>query len=100
MVRHCDRQLFGANYLAVCNSRYVQPQYAVKLHRLLLILLLTLPDCLTRNNYNEARCQDVIKALYTCCESFYERHGDNASSPSCPKPSLLRLKMKQLNEKG
>ncbi|ATY63049.1 Cx9C motif-containing 4 [Cordyceps militaris] len=54
-------------------------------------------DCLTKNNYNEARCQDVIKALYTCCESFYERHGDSASSPSCPKPSLLRLKMKQLN---
>lgn len=54
-------------------------------------------DCLTKNNYNEARCQDVIKALYTCCESFYKRHGDSASSPSCPKPSLLRLKMKQLN---
>ncbi|KAM3508050.1 hypothetical protein MY11210_006898 [Beauveria gryllotalpidicola] len=54
-------------------------------------------DCLTKNNYNEAKCQDVIKALYTCCEFFYERYGDDASSPSCPKPSLLRLKMKQLN---
>ncbi|OAQ97193.1 hypothetical protein LLEC1_02962, partial [Akanthomyces lecanii] len=55
-------------------------------------------DCLTKNNYKEAKCQDVVKALYTCCESFYERYGDDASTPSCPKPSLLRLKMKQLDQ--
>ncbi|KAL3961647.1 hypothetical protein PCL_02940 [Purpureocillium lilacinum] len=55
-------------------------------------------DCLTRNNYNEAKCQDAVKALYECCNAFYERYGDDASTPSCPKPSLLRLKMKQQSE--
>jgi len=53
---------------------------------------------LTRNNYNEAKCQDAVKALYECCNAFYERYGDDASTPSCPKPSLLRLKMKQQSE--
>ncbi|KND90340.1 Cx9C motif-containing protein 4, mitochondrial [Tolypocladium ophioglossoides CBS 100239] len=55
-------------------------------------------DCLTRNNYNEAKCQDVVKALYECCEAFYQRYGDEATSPSCPKPNLLRLKIKQQDE--
>lgn len=60
--------------------------------------LTTSLDCLTRNGYNEARCQSVIRNLYECCEAFYERHGEDASSPSCPKPNLLKLKMKQLRE--
>lgn len=56
------------------------------------------PDCLTRNNYNEAKCQDAVKALYECCEAFYQRYGDEATSPSCPQPNLLRLKIKQQKE--
>ncbi|KAK8918099.1 Cx9C motif-containing protein 4, mitochondrial [Metarhizium anisopliae] len=55
-------------------------------------------NCLTRNNYNDAKCQDVVKALYECCDAFYHKNGDDASTPSCPKPSLLRLKMKQMNQ--
>ncbi|TFB06254.1 Cx9C motif-containing protein 4 [Trichoderma ghanense] len=58
----------------------------------------SIPDCLTKNNYNEARCQDAVKALYECCDAFYRRYGDDASSPSCPKPNLLRLKMQQQKE--
>ncbi|OAQ64204.2 hypothetical protein VFPPC_16177 [Pochonia chlamydosporia 170] len=54
--------------------------------------------CLTRNNYNDAKCQDVIKALYECCDAFYQKNGEEATSPSCPKPNLLRLKMKQMNQ--
>ncbi|KAI9171944.1 Cx9C motif-containing protein [Paramyrothecium foliicola] len=56
---------------------------------------LTEEDCLTRNNYNEAKCQEAVKALYECCASFYDRYGDEATTPSCPKPSLLRLKLEQ-----
>ncbi|KAI1094182.1 DUF1903-domain-containing protein [Rostrohypoxylon terebratum] len=52
-------------------------------------------DCLTKNNYNEAKCSRFIDALYECCDAFYRRHGDNATSASCPKASLLRLKLKQ-----
>ncbi|KAF4967626.1 hypothetical protein FZEAL_10510 [Fusarium zealandicum] len=62
--------------------------------------LTCLTDCLTRNGYNDARCQTVIKQLYECCEAFYERHGEDASTVSCPKPNLLKLKMKQLREEG
>ncbi|KAL6810777.1 DUF1903 domain-containing protein [Trichoderma sp. SZMC 28013] len=55
-------------------------------------------DCLSKNNYNEARCQNAIKALYECCDAFYQRYGDDASSPSCPAPKLLRLKIQQQKE--
>ncbi|KAL6920159.1 hypothetical protein FSST1_004185 [Fusarium sambucinum] len=58
------------------------------------------PDCLTSNGYNEAKCQTAIKKLYECCEAFYERYGQEASTVSCPKPNLLKLKMNQLREEG
>ncbi|ORY66488.1 uncharacterized protein BCR38DRAFT_181642 [Pseudomassariella vexata] len=52
-------------------------------------------NCLTKNNYNESKCQGLIDALYECCDVFYQKNGDDASTVSCPKASLLRLKMKQ-----
>ncbi|KAI1482494.1 DUF1903-domain-containing protein [Daldinia eschscholtzii] len=52
-------------------------------------------DCLGKNGYNEAKCSRFIDALYECCDAFYRKHGDGATSASCPKASLLRLKMKQ-----
>lgn len=52
-------------------------------------------DCLTKNGYNEARCTKFVDALYECCRVFYERNGDQATSASCPKPSLLHLKLEQ-----
>jgi hypothetical protein len=55
-------------------------------------------DCLAKNSYNEAKCRSQVDALYECCNRFYERFGDDAQSASCPKPNLLRLKMKQRAE--
>ncbi|KAI1325255.1 DUF1903-domain-containing protein [Xylariaceae sp. FL0255] len=55
-------------------------------------------DCLGKNGFNEAKCEHLIDALYECCNAFYEKKGDNATSPSCPKPNLLRLKLKQRQE--
>ncbi|TLS26103.1 hypothetical protein PpBr36_05230, partial [Pyricularia pennisetigena] len=55
-------------------------------------------DCLTKNGYKEEKCQGVIDALYDCCKAFYEKNGDDASTVSCPKPDLLRLKLKQRQE--
>ncbi|KAJ5204396.1 uncharacterized protein N7498_005275 [Penicillium cinerascens] len=55
-------------------------------------------DCLTKNGYKEENCQAQIDALYECCKAFYEERGENASVVSCPKASLLRLKMKQRAE--
>ncbi|KAG5743126.1 hypothetical protein H9Q70_014163 [Fusarium xylarioides] len=57
-------------------------------------------NCLTGNGYNEAKCRTAIKRLYECCEAFYERYGEDASTVSCPKPNLLKLKMKQLREEA
>ncbi|TLD13881.1 uncharacterized protein PgNI_03141 [Pyricularia grisea] len=51
--------------------------------------------CLTKNGYKEEKCQGVIDALYDCCRAFYEKKGDDASTVTCPKPDLLRLKIKQ-----
>ncbi|KAF2862776.1 DUF1903-domain-containing protein [Piedraia hortae CBS 480.64] len=51
--------------------------------------------CIQKNNYNENACQKQIDALYECCNLFYQRNGEDASTVSCPKASLLKLKMKQ-----
>lgn len=40
----------------------------------------------------------MVDALYECCEAFYKANGDEASTVSCPKASLLKLKMKQRRE--
>ncbi|KAF3393227.1 Cx9C motif-containing protein 4, partial [Talaromyces pinophilus] len=41
------------------------------------------------------RCQAQIDALYECCNAFYKERGEDAKTPSCPKATLLRVKMKQ-----
>ncbi|OQE07828.1 hypothetical protein PENVUL_c012G01773 [Penicillium vulpinum] len=48
-----------------------------------------------KNSFDEAKCQAQIDALYECCNAFYQERGDQASTVSCPKANLLRLKMKQ-----
>ncbi|KAL2290857.1 hypothetical protein FJTKL_14811 [Diaporthe vaccinii] len=51
-------------------------------------------DCLKRNTYKEDKCQGVIYELYDCCQAFYDRNGEGASAASCPKPDLLKMKLK------
>lgn len=58
-------------------------------------LACAIQDCLSKNSYKEEKCQSQVDDLYKCCNSFYERKGDDAHTVSCPKASLLRLKMKQ-----
>ncbi|PMD17607.1 DUF1903-domain-containing protein [Hyaloscypha hepaticicola] len=55
-------------------------------------------ECLAKNSYNEAKCRSQVNALYECCNAFYARNGEKASTVSCPKASLLRLKMSQRAE--
>ncbi len=52
-------------------------------------------DCLAKNNYNEEKCRGRVDALYDCCNAFYQEKGEDAKTASCPKLSLLRLKVKQ-----
>lgn len=53
------------------------------------------PACLSKNSYNESKCQSQIDALYECCNLFYVSRGEDAKCISCPKSDLLNLKMKQ-----
>ncbi|KAF2738986.1 DUF1903-domain-containing protein [Polyplosphaeria fusca] len=55
-------------------------------------------NCLQKSGFNEERCKKEVDALYECCNAFYGEKGDDASTVSCPKPSLLRLKVKQRQE--
>ncbi|KAI1339562.1 DUF1903-domain-containing protein [Xylariaceae sp. FL0016] len=55
-------------------------------------------DCLGKNGFNQAKCEHLIDALYECCDAFYQKRGDQATTASCPKPNLLKLKLKQRQE--
>lgn len=55
-------------------------------------------DCLQKQSFKEEKCQSQVDALYECCNAFYQRQGDDAKTVSCPKASLLRLKMKQRSQ--
>ncbi|TIA53527.1 hypothetical protein D6C83_04356, partial [Aureobasidium pullulans] len=64
-------------------------------------------DCIQKNGYDESKCQKQIDALYECCNAFYEKNGDSASTKirnSLHREilclltllrSFLRLKMRQ-----
>lgn len=58
----------------------------------------TIADCIQKNSYKEEKCQNQINALYECCNLFYQQRGDDANTVSCPKATLLRLKMRQRRE--
>lgn len=79
---------------SVCNSRYGKPIHTSTAT----VLSDWLLDCLGKNNYNDAKCQSAVKALYECCEAFYDRQGDDARTASCPLPDTLRLKLQQQKE--
>jgi hypothetical protein len=55
--------------------------------------------CLAKNSYKEEKCRSEVDVLYDCCNAFYSKYGDDAKSVSCPKASLLRLKLKQRVDK-
>ncbi|KAI9234277.1 MAG: hypothetical protein BYD32DRAFT_423913 [Podila humilis] len=44
-------------------------------------------SCLTKNNYQESRCRDVIEKLQQCCQALIDAGG---SSPSCPVQKYTR----------
>ena len=51
-------------------------------------------DCLQSNGYNEDRCSRLIDNLYKCCKKFYAENPE-IGSRCCPRPELLKLKLKQ-----
>lgn len=69
-------------------------------------LACAIQDCLTRNNYNEVKCQSAVQALYKCCDAMYAqaaRDGksmDEAKSTACPVKSVVDRKLKQWAREG
>jgi len=47
--------------------------------------------CLMNKDYQESRCQDVIRQLYVCCSKL----GDGQRSTACPKPEIVAKKLRE-----
>ncbi|KAK8858911.1 hypothetical protein IAR55_003142 [Kwoniella newhampshirensis] len=60
--------------------------------------------CLTRNNYNESKCQSAVRDLYSCCVEMYrsaEKEGrEMGGSTACPIRSVVERRMKRFDEEG
>ena len=81
--------ILNLSAVTVCHPRY-SPICQNGWHPLILLLA-----CLQRNSFKEEKCQGEIGELYECCRLYYEREGDHSHTMSCPRASLLRLKMEQ-----
>jgi hypothetical protein len=83
-------------YLLIVTSQSVPSKVAISYHdHKVRELTSHCEDCLAKNSYKEEKCKAQIDALYECCNSFYQKNGDHAQTASCPKATLLRLKIKQ-----
>lgn len=51
--------------------------------------------CLAQHNHDESKCTRIIDNLYACCQSFYEKQGQDSSNPNCPKFNVLMRKIDQ-----
>ncbi|WVQ84248.1 hypothetical protein IAT38_006400 [Cryptococcus sp. DSM 104549] len=60
-------------------------------------------SCLTRNNYDESRCQSYVEALYRCCSEMYktaERDGSKVpESTACPLKDIVERRLKRFEKK-
>ncbi|OCF39245.1 hypothetical protein I317_06963 [Kwoniella heveanensis CBS 569] len=72
-------------------------------------------SCLTRNNYNDAKCQTYVFNLYKCCSEMYKNQIDKSDkgshsgsgsgsggseSSACPIQSVVERKMKRFESEG
>ncbi|KAI9634616.1 uncharacterized protein MKK02DRAFT_16672, partial [Dioszegia hungarica] len=61
-------------------------------------------DCLGKYNYNEAKCQSYVAALYRCCDTMYrdaEKRGvgaEEAKSTACPIRSVVERRIKRMEK--
>lgn len=64
-------------------------------HTLVKLTQLRPIDCLTASGYDESKCTKIIDELYSCCLKFYSEKGEDARTPCCPIPRLLKFKVQQ-----
>ncbi|TFK64283.1 hypothetical protein BDN72DRAFT_802272, partial [Pluteus cervinus] len=54
-----------------------------------------LQTCLNKNTYSPERCDALVRKLYTCCQSLYEKQGENVKASPCPLPRVVRRWLEQ-----
>lgn len=54
--------------------------------------------CIQRHQYNQERCEHLVKQLYHCCASYYKKYGLDSECASCPKPDALNKKLEAWGE--
>lgn len=54
--------------------------------------------CIQRHQFQQERCEHLVKKLYACCAAFYEKHGRDTSCVSCPKPEAVDRKRQMWGE--
>lgn len=62
-------------------------------------LACAIQTCIQRNQFQQEKCEHLIRNLYHCCDTYYERHGRDKEYASCPKPSKVDEKLRQWGEK-
>lgn len=54
--------------------------------------------CIQRNQFQQEKCESLIRDLYRCCADYYKDHGPTELSVSCPKPEAVRAKREAWGE--
>ncbi|KAK1925913.1 hypothetical protein DB88DRAFT_485577 [Papiliotrema laurentii] len=61
-------------------------------------------SCLSRNNYNEAKCTAYVDSLYKCCRDMYaaaqQPGGQVPKSTACPIESVVNRRIKAMEREG
>lgn len=59
-------------------------------------LACAIQTCIQRNQFQQERCNHIVRDLHRCCKQFYERHGNDARTPNCPVPDVVEAKLRAL----
>ncbi|KIM82557.1 hypothetical protein PILCRDRAFT_70494, partial [Piloderma croceum F 1598] len=53
----------------------------------------TFQTCISKNTYNQEKCDAYLRKLYLCCQSMYEGKA-RAESTACPKLDVVKRWLK------
>jgi hypothetical protein len=53
-----------------------------------------LQSCLSKNTYNQERCDDHLRKLYLCCQGMYVGRKGDSESTACPNANVVQRWLK------
>ena len=68
------------------------------------VIACAIQTCLSKNGYQDSKCQDSVRALYECCTNMYARLREEGKdlekdrSDSCPLPYVVERRMKAMSK--